>query len=493
MNSRNRLTDEERNFFSLIYQAVLANPFLEERDMLDFKIAGLAPDNTRHDRVDKMHEELKRRIKLLEQENRDNINLFSGNDRVLLNRSFLFTFFYDYADRFDQLIIDQLGAGDTSVQVPFAQEAFSTLLKRGFSLEDVKRFFAMAYQFRRAFYFIHKSLVGDSPCMKNFQASLWNNVLTCDPELYATHLWDKMEDFSTLILGETGTGKGTAAMAIGRSGFIPFDEKKQVFVESFTRSFVSLNLSQFSSSLIESELFGHKKGAFTGAVEDHQGIFNRCSPFGSIFLDEIGEVSVPVQIKLLKVLEERAFSPVGSHKEFRFEGRIIAATNRTLDEINNNRVMRDDFFYRLCSDIIVIPPLRQRIREDRKELDDLLAHTIEKITGTSSSALVKTVRKTIDQEIGKNYHWPGNVRELGQCVRRILLNRSYNLVRQSGDEQGASTLAKDMDRGLLDAQTLLKRYCHMLYSRFGTYGEVARITKLDRRTVKKYVEEWGGE
>ncbi len=489
MNLRHRLSNEERNFFSLIYQAVLANPFLEERDALDFKIAGLEPEDAKHDRVAKMHAELKRRIRLLERENRDNITLFSGNDRVILNRSFLFTFFYDYADKFDQLIMDQIAEGDTTVRVPFAQEAFSTLLKRGFNLEDVKRFFAMAYQFRRAFYFIHKSLVGSSDCMKNFQAGLWNNVLTCDPELYATHLWDKMEDFSTLILGETGTGKGTAAMAIGRSGYIPFDEKKQIFVESFTRSFVSMNLSQFSSSLIESELFGHKKGAFTGAVEDHQGIFNRCSPYGSIFLDEIGEVSVPVQIKLLKVLEERAFSPVGSHKEFRFEGRIIAATNRSLDEINNSRVMRDDFFYRLCSDIIVIPPLRQRIQEDTKELDDLLAHAIEKITGTSSPALVKTVRKTIDQELGKNYHWPGNVRELGQCVRRILLNRRYRVIRQAGPDQKSSKLAKDMDAGLLDAQTLLKRYCNMLYDRSGTYGEVARITKLDRRTVKKYIEE----
>ncbi len=490
MGSKYRLTDEERNFFTLIYQALLANPFQDERDELDFKIAGLIPDDSIENRVAKMHEELNRRISLLEKDKKDDINLFSGKDRDILHRSFIFAFFYDYLKKFDQLIIDQISAGSSPAKVPFAQDAFSILLKRGFNLEEVKRFFAMVYQFRRAFFFINKGLVGTSPCMKNLKAILWNNVLTCDPELYGNHLWNKMEDFSTLMLGETGTGKGTAAMAIGRSGYIPFDETKQTFVESFTESFVSLNLSQFSSALIESELFGHKKGAFTGAMEDHKGIFNRCSPYGSIFLDEIGEVLVPVQIKLLKVLEERAFSPVGSHQEFRFEGRIIAATNRTLDEINNKKVMRDDFFYRLCSDIIVIPPLRKRIQEDENEMDNLLAHTIEKITGSPSPPLVKMVRKTINKELGKNYPWPGNVRELGQCVRRILLNRSYKVVRHTDENGGRSQLSKDMDKGKLDAQTLLMRYCHMLHVRFGTYGEVARITKLDRRTVKKYIDEW---
>ena len=92
-----------------------------------------------------------------------------------------------------------------------------------------------------------------------------------------------MEDFSTFLVGETGTGKGTAATAIGRSGFIPFNEKKTTFSEIFTNNFIEINLSQFSESLIESELFGHRKGAFTGAVDDHHGIFALCSPHGAIF------------------------------------------------------------------------------------------------------------------------------------------------------------------------------------------------------------------
>lgn len=324
--------------------------------------------------------------------------------------------------------------------------------------------------------------------MKKMREDLWNNVFTCDLDLYNQYLWNRMEDFSTVILGETGTGKGAAALAIGRSGYIPFDVKNGCFSESFTQSCVALNLSQFPENLIESELFGHKKGSFTGAVEDHKGIFNRCSKYGSIFLDEIGEVSVPIQIKLLKVLEERLFCPVGSHKEYRFEGRVIAATNRSIDAISKQSLLRADFFYRLCSDIIQIPPLHQRIQEDPEELDDLLAFTIERITGRASNELLEMAKKNIFDHLGKNYQWPGNVRELGQCVRRILLKRSYKSIFEKNPDASTPELVKNMESGNIDVKNLIKQYCRLLYDKFRTYGEVARRTGLDRRTVKKHIE-----
>ena len=328
--------------------------------------------------------------------------------------------------------------------------------------------------------------------MKKLRESLWNKVFTYDIDLYIQYLWNRMEDFSTLILGETGTGKGTAAMAIGKSGFIPFDEKKGCFSESFISSCVSLNLSQFSENLIESELFGHKKGAFTGAVCDHEGVFDRCSSYGAIFLDEIGEVSIPVQIKLLNVLEERVFIPVGSYEERRFNGRIIAATNRPISRIYGNGRLRADFFYRLSSDILMVPPLRQRIEENPGELDELLAITIDRIIGQPSAELVALVKQTIDAELGPDYSWPGNVRELAQCVRRILLNRCYNTLQKeifAHSNNCITPLAKQMESGTLDAKTLLKEYCRYLYDKFGTYIEVARRTELDTRTVKKYIDE----
>jgi transcriptional regulator with GAF, ATPase, and Fis domain len=310
--------------------------------------------------------------------------------------------------------------------------------------------------------------------MKELRRHLWNNVFTHDIRLYERHLWNRMEDFSTMLLGETGTGKGTAAAAIGRSGFIPFDEKRGRFAESFTRTFVAMNLSQFPETLMESELFGHRKGAFTGAVEAHEGIFARCSPYGAIFLDEIGDLSVPVQIKLLQVLQERTFTPVGSHEKLRFRGRVIAATNKPLDRLRATGQFRDDFYYRLCSDIITVPTLRQRIQEDRRELDDLLANIVQRLAGTTD----------LPVKLPADYAWPGNVRELEQAVRRILLTEEYR-----GDQRPAEPdwIGK-LQAGKLDADAVLAGYCTLLYQRCGNYEEVARRTNLDRRTVKAYLE-----
>ena len=137
-------------------------------------------------------------------------------------------------------------------------------------------------------------------------------------------------------------------------------------------------------------------------------------------------MSIPIQIKLLQVLQDRKFSPVGSHQEGRFEGRVIAATNRSLGEIHTKKIFRDDFYYRLCSDIITVPPLRQRIREDPGEMDDLLGFTVTRMVGKASPELVAMVREVIDSRLGADYPWPGNVRELEQCVRRVILKREYS-------------------------------------------------------------------
>ncbi len=487
-----RLRPEDRDFFELVRAATFANPFSDERVAIDLKISGLPNGVADQERVETLTREVHRRVGDLEAAGIRDLSGFSGRERKLMENVYLFDFFHQFIDRFDELLPRQIDIGEESVRVPFADEALDQLRGRGFGPEAARRYFALCFQIRRAFYFIDRELVGRSPCMKSLRRDLWNNVFTHSIGLYDDHLWNRMEDFSTLILGGTGAGKGTAAAAIGRSGFIPFDEKQGAFAESFVRSFLPLNLSQFPESLIESELFGHKKGAFTGAVEDHKGVFDRCSPHGAIFLDEIGEVSIPVQIKLLQVVQERTFCPVGSHGRRRFKGRVIAATNRSLETLRREGRFRDDFYYRLCSDVIVVPTLSRRIMEDQGELDDLLSHTVARILGKPSPELSAMVREVVDRRLGRTYPWPGNVRELEQCVRRVLLKRDYEGDRGAVASDLQSQLAEAVSGGRLDAQQVLAGYCALLHQRHGTFEAVARITRLDRRTVKKHIRMWTG-
>ena len=471
------------DFFRMIAQAAFSNPFSDRRVEIDRKIVGAADSTDLHDTLPSLLEKLGKNLDALKQTGGIRIDRNGNEDVIAIGVSVLFHVFHRYIDQFDHLINEQIEAGDESCRAPFAFQCMEELSGFGFDHHDACRFVAMFYQIRRAYYFISEKLVGDSPCMKQLRAQLWDNVFTHDISWYERCLWNRMEDFSTLLLGETGTGKGAAAAAIGRSGFIPFNPNAQKFEESFTRAFVSINLSQYPETLIESELFGHRKGAFTGAIEKHEGIFARCSPYGAIFLDEIGDVSVPVQIKLLQVLQERTFSPVGGHDKLRFKGRVIAATNKPIETLRREGRFRDDFYYRLCSDIITVPPLRQRIREAPRELEILTDHLVERIC---SAALKLPAVEILRSRLNKNYAWPGNVRELEQAIRRIMLTGTY-----SGDStiepEGEAALADAIESGTLTAKELVEKYCRTLYDTYGNYGEVARRTGLDWRTVKKNV------
>jgi transcriptional regulator with PAS, ATPase and Fis domain len=297
-----------------------------------------------------------------------------------------------------------------------------------------------------------------------------------------------MEDFSTLVLGETGTGKGAVASAIGRSTFIPFDRARGRFAANFTETFIAINLSQYPESLIESELFGHRKGAFTGAIDHHEGIFSRCNEYGALFLDEIGEVSIPVQIKLLQVLQERTFTSVGGREKKRFGGRVIAATNQPLGELRRQGRFRNDFFYRLCSDVIEVPTLRQRIAESEGELELLVKLLISRIAGAELPELVALVMEALERNLPKDYAWPGNVRELEQAVRRILLTGRYTGEPETPGDGAADGLSAKLEAGELTADELLGRYAALLHGRLGSYAEVARRMGVDVRTARRYIE-----
>lgn len=489
----NDIVKPDWEFFGAVARAAFANPFGERRDELDFLIAGVPKQTPSEKLLEAVIFKVGEKVAALRQTGGSDLRKWSGEERETLQAVFLFHIFHRFVDDFDRLIREQEKRGDSPCPVHFARECLHALEGFGISGTESERFFAVFYQMRRAYYFIRNGLVGGSASMKTLRKHLWDCVFTHDIRWFENRLWNRMEDFSVLLLGETGTGKGAAAAAIGRSGFIPFDSKRNCFSESFTRNFLSINLSQYSEGVLESELFGHKKGAFTGAVENHEGVFSRCAPHGVIFLDEVGDVSVPVQIKLLLVLQERVFYPVGSHEARRFSGRVVAATNRPLDLLRREGKFRDDFYYRLCSDVLVMPTLRQRLSENARELDVLLASILSRIAGDFSSKERQVVRKVLERDLGTGYPWPGNVRELEQAVKRVILTGHYHGEAPTAKgNDGMPAFVEKIQRGNLEAEEMLSTYCALLYKEVGTYEEVARRTNLDRRTVKKYVDRSSG-
>lgn len=483
------LTPADREFFALVAETAFCNPFSERRPQLDAQIVGhaVAPYSEAH--LEELTQIVSQRIAKLETEGNADVRRFAASDRELMQTVFLFEFYHQLYEEFDQLIVAQAQAGATSLPVKFASAALNRMRARGIGAEEAARFFSIFYQLRRAYHFIVRGLIGQSASMQEFRRRLWNNVFTQNVQWYERHFWNRMEDFSTLLLGATGTGKGAAAAAIGRSGYIPFDVKQGRFRESFAQSFTALNLSQFPETLIESELFGHRKGAFTGAIEAHQGIFARCSPHGAIFLDEIGDVGVPLQIKLLQVLQERTFRPVGSHESIRFQGRVIAATNRNIENLRSRGSFRDDFYYRLSSDVIHVPPLHQRLQESPGELRQLVQYTVARMVGTDAEDLTDMIEAALEKSPGPDYAWPGNVRELEQAVRRILLTGSYAGSVTPKSKDLVERLVTGIETESLDADALLAGYCAVLYESTESYEAVARQTNLDRRTAKKYVQQ----
>jgi hypothetical protein len=483
-----RLSAADRPFFAALADVVYGNVFSANRaELIARLLPGVRPEDLNKDpealaRTVAPRVEPYLRAGGLQQPG------LSEADRRLLEPAFLYACYIRAVPQLDTLIERQAAKGGEPLAVAFADDVIGDLMRCGFDEERAARYFALYFQLRRGFYFISLGLAGKCLSMRRLREALWNNIFTHDMRGFEAALWSRMEDFSTLLLGETGTGKGAVASAIGRSGFIPYDRARRRFTANFTETFIAINLSQYPETLIESELFGHRKGAFTGAIDHHEGVFERCNEHGALFLDEIGEVSVPVQIKLLQVLQERTFTAVGGRDKKRFGGRVIAATNQPLGALRREGRFRNDFFYRLCSDVIEVPTLRQRIAESGAELEQLVRLLVSRIAGAEVPELVALVLAALEANLPGDYAWPGNVRELEQAVRRILLTGRYagETAPAAGGEEEA--LLEKLRAGALTADELLARYSALLYRRLGSYAEVAKRTGLDPRTARKYVE-----
>ena len=204
-------------------------------------------------------------------------------------------------------------------------------------------------------------------------------------------------DTSVLIRGESGTGKELVARAIHYNSARK-DEK-----------LVSINCSAISETLFESELFGHERGAFTGASQRQIGRFQYAEG-GTIFLDEIGDLSLAMQVKLLRVLQERKFTPVGAHREIEMNVRLMAATNRNLEEMITKGTFREDLFYRLNVIPVFLPPLRDR----KEDINKLIQHFIKRYSVTHQKPMTGITTQAMERLM--EHQWPGNIRELDNTI-----------------------------------------------------------------------------
>jgi transcriptional regulator with GAF, ATPase, and Fis domain len=353
---------------------------------------------------------------------------------------------------------------------------------------EVPHLFASFFQVRRAFHHIFRNIIGNSAPIVRLRAAVWQSIFTHDMRRYRRALYQRMGDVATLICGPSGTGKELVARAIGLARYIPFEPDRQAFGEDYAGSFYVLNPSALSPTLIESELFGHRRGAFTGAVQDRSGWLEVCPPLGAVFLDEIGELDTTIQVKLLRVLQTRTFQRLGDTRDRRFSGKLLAATNRDLPREMQAGRFREDFYYRLCSDLIVTPSLAEQLRNATDERRALVQFIARRVAGDAEAdRLADETERWITAQLGEGYRWPGNVRELEQCVRNVMIRGEYRPPR-AGNPSARRRVADEMIGGTLSAEDVLRRYCTLVYADTGSYQETGRRLGLDRRTVREKID-----
>ncbi len=274
---------------------------------------------------------------------------------------------------------------------------------------------------------------------------------------------------TVLIRGESGTGKELVANSIHYNSL----RSKQPFIK--------VNCAALPSTLLESELFGHEKGAFTGAIYQKQGKFELAHN-GTIFLDEIGSIDLEAQAKLLRVLQEKEFERVGGRKTIKVNVRVITATNKNLEQGIEDESFRGDLYYRLNVFPIYMPPLKER-RTDILLLADFF---LEKYSKENKKAIKRFSTPGIDMLMG--YHWPGNVRELENCIERaVLLStdgviHSYNLppTLQTGKESGTMPV-KSLEKALENLEKEM-----IIDSLKNSWGNITQAAKMLDTTIRKF-------
>ncbi len=290
-------------------------------------------------------------------------------------------------------------------------------------------------------------------------------------------------DATVLITGESGTGKEVLAEAIHRNS-----RRREA-------SFVKVNLGGLSSTLFESEMFGHRRGAFTDAKEEREGRFS-VADGGTIFLDEIGEVEPSAQVKLLRVLQDRTYEMLGSSRTSRVDVRVIAATNRDLPAMVRRGEFREDLLYRLNLISIELPPLRQRRADIRRLADHFLAQCAHTY-GRGDVALTEEAYRWLDTQ-----PWPGNIRQLRQVIERAVLVSEAHMLEVSDllalsdleprDQDGSALEDRLPEAGSVTLDELEKSMIEKCLDHFdGNVTQAARSLGLSRGALYRRCEKHG--
>jgi DNA-binding NtrC family response regulator len=284
---------------------------------------------------------------------------------------------------------------------------------------------------------------------------------------------------TVLVLGETGTGKELVARTIHR------------YSERASRRFVAVNCSALAEGLLESEVFGHVKGAFTGAAASRPGLFREADK-GTLFLDEIGDISPALQARLLRALQEHEIVPVGSETPVKIDVRVIAATHRDLPELVRQGRFREDLYYRLDVVTLSLPPLRER----RQDIPLLVDHFLRTLSSRHGRGPVAVDPEALRRLLG--YDWPGNIRELQNVLERAVLLAEQGVI---GPEHLATTVRSSAAalpdapvpapalRGLEEVER--EHVIRVLAATGGNREESSRILGISRRTLTRMIQRWG--
>lgn len=365
----------------------------------------------------------------------------------------------------------------TTIEPIFIEDSFKGVISISKPLSEMKQLMKKLEQSEEELdYYKHElkrysSLEGYFPNIIGASGSLKESLLIAEKASKTTS--------TVLIRGESGTGKELIAKAIYNNS----DRKDKPFIR--------VNCAAIPENLLESELFGYEKGAFTGAIKSKPGKFDMAD-HGTIFLDEIGDLPKPMQVKLLRVLQEREFERIGGLETHTVDVRIIAATNRELEEMLGSGEFREDLYYRLNVISIALPPLRNR----KDDISLLTEHFINKL-GNKLNKEVKDIEKECIEYL-QQYSWPGNVRELENVIERAINMCDGSRITKkdlplyiTNTISSVGSLINLVNGELAPMEEYEKQIIEMAIKKYGSYNQAGKALGLTHRTVSLKCKKWG--